>query len=84
MIENSADKRALTAHTKESVLTDSSPPQQQPSTSFSLRERWKKKNHFASELSIVFVCRGQNLTKNVAIYKRIGDSIEKGRQSLVL
>lgn len=83
MIENSADKRALTAHTKESVLTYSSPPQQQPSSSFSLRERWKKKNQFASELSIVFVCRGQNLTKNVATSKRISDIIKERRAAKV-
>lgn len=70
MIENSADKRVLTAHAKESALAYSSPPQQQPSTSFSLRERWKKKNQFASDLSILFVCRGENFTKNVAISKK--------------
>lgn len=66
MIENSADKRALIEYTKEFVLTYSSPPREQFSASFNLRER-RREIQCASELSIIFERRGQNL-------KNIGES----------
>lgn len=77
MIENCADKRALIEYTKEFVLTYSSPPKDQFSASFHLRER-REKIQCASELSIIFERRGQNLKK-----RSVGNNIVESRVARV-